>query len=120
MHVFNVKGTVLLKTLRKLKATFTGYRVGKVVKVQDDVISGTLSTSTKACFPEFLDLYIGETQVSRAPLVGGNGGPLTFRFGVYDIWRFAQRTDPISVRFKGKNLLMPNGELVIYPRRNGK
>lgn len=67
-----------------------------------------------------VDLYINDLLVSSSPCFTVSGGAVQFTIGVYDVWRFAQPTDQVSVRYGANSLSMPDGTDYFFPKKQGK
>ncbi|MDQ0096139.1 methyltransferase domain-containing protein [Paeniglutamicibacter psychrophenolicus] len=106
--------------LRSLARVQTSRKVGHVERYEKQGIDGRIRLPKGVEPPVYVELFINETLVLKAPVVPNGHDSGTFKIGVYDVWRFAKRTDRVSVRYAGHSLVMPNGELFSHPAKDGK
>lgn len=107
----------LLRSLTKIQES---RKVGSVERYEKLGIDGRVRLPKGVELPVYVELFINETLVLKSPVIPGEHDFGTFKIGVYDVWRFAKRTDRVSVRYAGKSLIMPNGELSSHPAKDGK
>ena len=94
--------------------------VGVVEVYAKEQISGTVFGPRDAVEGTTVALYINDTQVLESAVEVGSDQGASFRIGMYDVWRFAQQADAISVRYADQPLPMPDGKPFQHPARNGK
>lgn len=108
------------KIFRWLKNRNALARNGMVAKFDKDMISGSIFAHAVSPGSQTVQLYINDMLGLKSVLCPGPKGNADFQSGMYDVWRFAQRSDSISVRYKGEALLMPNRAFSMHPTRDGK
>lgn len=94
--------------------------VGAVERIDTRTISGYVRSRKVTSSDLPVELFINDTLVTRTTLNPGINGKLPFEIGVYDVWRFANPSDRITVLFDGTPLRMPNGKDFSHPEREGK
>lgn len=67
-----------------------------------------------------VELYINDTLISKSDFIHEDQKYVYFNLGIFDLWRFAQKSDIISVMYDGNPLRMPSGNLFEHPMQNGK
>ncbi|MGW6175318.1 methyltransferase domain-containing protein [Arthrobacter sp. NPDC055138] len=110
----------MIQSAKKLYRQLFRPGVGEVTRFAIDGIGGTVRTGSQQTSNERVTLYINDVPVMTAPVQMDGNGYGTFEFGVNDLWRFAQRTDALSVQYGDKALRMPSGGTSHPPLRNGR
>jgi SAM-dependent methyltransferase len=106
--------------MKKLYRQVINSNAGEVTKFAIDGIAGEVHSPRRPSPDEHVTLFINDLPVMTAPVRASANGRGTFEFGVYDVWRFAQKTDDLSVRYGDRALRMPTGKLAAPSLRNGK
>lgn len=98
------------------------FRSARVTVLRRDLIEGVVVTDEPT--PLQVAIYINEVRATTTPSVPSverkRGGHVQrFRFTLLDLWRFARRTDRITVRVEGHPVQLARRGLVYHPRRDG-
>lgn len=106
--------------LRSLARAREARKLGFVERYEKAGIGGRVRFLQNKERAVYVELFINETLVLKSPVISDRHGWGSFKIGVYDVWRFAKRSDLISVRYSGHSLMMPNGKRFSRPAKDGK
>ena len=110
---------VPVHSIKRFFTSLTSKQVGTVQVIDSTRAAGWVRSSPAHTANE-IDLFINDFKVTTGLLEEPVSGKHSFSIGLYDVWRFAHRTDRIQIRLNGEPLLMPDGKDYFVPLRNGK
>ncbi|MGP5524289.1 hypothetical protein ACTXM3_13530 [Glutamicibacter arilaitensis] len=94
--------------------------LGYVHQWDKEFVYGVIHASNLPIAADHVHLYINDVCLMDFPLSDAGDGIRSFKIGMFDVWRFASKSDKITVRFRDHELPFPNGRSFLTPEQNGK